>query len=84
MTDERPRQVFSEAALSCLCPGETIGARDLDTGIKLHYRLSFLAGGRLTLSQGLLGPETKSAPCEPHEINAVASRMLDELKARPG
>jgi len=76
------RPVFSEAALRCLARDEPVTAQCPETGIALHYRFCHLAGGRLSLSEGLLGRDVLTVGCDEGDLNRVATVLLDGLKAR--
>lgn len=76
------RQVFREAALCCLERDEPIAARCPETGIALHYRFCHVVGGRLSLSEGLLGSDVLTVGCDEGELNLVATVLLDGLRVR--
>jgi hypothetical protein len=77
----KARQIFSDAALARLEYDEPVMARDRDTGIELHFRFEHLVGGRLRLSGGALGDHTLSIGCDDHDVNTLATIVLDGLKA---
>lgn len=82
MTAIKVRQIFSASALARLAFDETIAAQDRDTGIDLHYRFEQLVGGRLRFSSGILGDHALTIGCDEHDLNTVATIVLDGLKAQ--
>lgn len=74
------RQIFSQSTLARLEYDEPVSVRDQDTGIELHYRFEHLVGGKLRLTGGLLRDDVVCIGCEPDDINAVATIMLDGLR----
>lgn len=82
MTLVQARQIFSHSKLVRLGYDEPVSVRDTDTGIELYYHCDLLVGGILRLTGGLLRDEVVTVACEPDDINAIATIMLDGLKAQ--
>ena len=82
MTQIRVRAIFSQSTLARLNFDEPVSAGDAETGIELHYRFEDALGGRLRLTGGLLRQRVLSVGCDPDDINAIATIMIDGLKAQ--
>lgn len=84
MTPLTPRLIFADAALARLECDEPVSATDTATGIALHYRFEHAAGGKLRMTDGVLGTHVIAVGCDADDLNLIATILLAGLAPRPG